>query len=167
MGKHLTGTWNCHLTQTSSYLKVKTIGRRMSSWADAASISTCSQESTSCVLSTSFNGTTKSLWSWFTNSSGIQLNCHPWTTFVPKSSNCLRFCQTFVVVCLWPTNVKTMWMIRWPVRTKQSHKLNMLLYKNLFFVKFMLSICFLLNDVLLHGALKIMKRWAVNSRQMI
>ena len=122
MGKHLTGTWNCHLTQTSSYLKVKTIGRRMSSWADAASISTCSQESTSCVLSTSFNGTTKSLWSWFTNSSGIQLNCHPWMTFVPKSSNCLLFCQAFVVVCLWPTNVKTMWMIQWPVRTKQSHK---------------------------------------------
>ena len=29
----------------------------------------------------------------------------------------------------------------------------MLLYNNFFFVKFMLSICFLLNDVLLHGAL--------------
>ena len=33
------------------------------------------------------------------------------------------FCQTFVVVCLWPTNVKTMWMIQLPVSTKQSHKI--------------------------------------------
>ena len=49
------------LTQTSSYVKVKKIGRRMSLWVDAASMSTCSQESTSCVLSISFNGSTKLL----------------------------------------------------------------------------------------------------------
>ena len=96
------------LTQTSSYVKVKKIGRRMSSWVDAASMSTCSQESTSCVLSISFNGTTKLLWVWFTNSNGIQLNCHPLRMFVPESSPpAFFFFLTFVVVCLWPTNAKS------------------------------------------------------------
>ena len=98
------------LTQTSSYVKVKKIGRIMSSWVDVASISTCSQESTSCVLSISFNGTTKLLWVWFTNSNGIQLNCHPLRMFVPESSPQLFFFLTFVVVCLWPTNAKSVWM---------------------------------------------------------
>ena len=99
------------LTQTFSYVKVKKIGRRMSSWVDAASMSTCSQESTSCVLSISFNGTTKLLWVWFTNSNGIQLNCHPLRMFVPESSPQLFFFfLTFVVVCLWPTNAKSVWM---------------------------------------------------------
>ena len=98
------------LTQTSSYVKVKKIGRRMSSWVDAASMSTCSQESTSCVLSISFNGTTKLLWVWFTNSNGIQLNCHPLRMCVPESSPQLFFFLTFVVVCLWPTNAKSVWM---------------------------------------------------------
>ena len=78
------------LTQTSSYVKVNKIGRRMSSWVDAASMSTCSQESTSCVLSISFNGTTLRM-------------------FVLESSPQLFF-LTFVVVCLWPTNAKSVWM---------------------------------------------------------
>ena len=83
----------------------------MSLWVDAASMTTCSQESTSCVLSISFNGTTKLLWVWFTNSNGIQLNCHPLRMFVPESSPQLFFFfLTFVVVCLWPTNAKSVWM---------------------------------------------------------
>ena len=106
MGKHLKGTWNCHLTQTSSYLKVKTIGRKvLPVFCPHHSMAPQNHYDRGLQIVVVFNWTV----------------IHERRLY-PNLPTVFFFCRTFVVVCLWPTNVKTMWMIQWPVRTKQSHK---------------------------------------------